>query len=299
MPNSLQPQRHDPINSSGSWRDAPRKVDNREPHHEIGTSLIKFVMLALRSHLRMVGALMMRELVTRFGREGLGLLWIILEPLAFCFGVLALWSLIKPPYEHGIKLGPFVMTGYMSLILMRHIISQNINAVQANVGIFYHRQIKAIHIYAARTFIEFGSVTLAFIVVYVALALSSQVNFPSNIMMVYIGWLAVAWMSVGLSLIISALALRFEAVHRLSGLFMYLLIPLSGAFFMISFLPPSTQKIMMLVPMPHGVEMLRSGVFGEFVPTHYVIWYPFLWGSIFIVFGLLLVRLFSDRVSFE
>lgn len=242
---------------------------------------------------------MMRELVTRFGREGLGLLWIILEPLAFCFGVLALWTAIKPPYEHGIKLGPFVMTGYMSLILMRHIISQNLNAVQANIGIFYHRQIKVLHVYAARTLIEIGSVSLAFVVVYIALSLSSQVNFPSNIMMVYLGWSAIAWLSVGLSLVIAALALRFDTVHRLSGLFMYLLIPISGAFFMISFLPPSAQKIMLLIPMPHGVEMLRSGVFGEFVPTHYVIWYPFFWGTVLFALGLLLVNLFSSRVTFE
>lgn len=261
--------------------------------------MIKLAILTARSHLRVIGALMMREVVTRFGREGLGLLWIILEPLAFCFGVLILWSVIKPPYEHGIKLGPFVMTGYMSLILMRHIISQNINAVQANFGIFYHRQVKYLHIYAARSAIEFASVTVAFVIVYLVLAAMSQVKMPADISMVYLGWVAIAWASIGVSLVISALAIRFDAVHRLSGLFMYLLIPFSGAFYMVSFLPPAAQEVILYVPLPHGVEMLRRGVFGEFVSTHYTMWYPFFCGTVLIVLGLLLLRLFADRVSPE
>jgi len=57
-------------------------------------------------HLKIVGALMMREMATRFGREGLGFAWIVGEPLLFCFGVMILWSFTKSPYEHGIRLAP-------------------------------------------------------------------------------------------------------------------------------------------------------------------------------------------------
>lgn len=60
---------------------------------------------ALQSHSRVVGALMMRELITRFGRDGLGFLWLVGEPLLFCLGVLGLWALIRPEYEHGVRLG--------------------------------------------------------------------------------------------------------------------------------------------------------------------------------------------------
>ena len=40
---------------------------------------------------RIIGALMMREIVTRFGREGFGFLWLIGEPLLFCMGVIVMW----------------------------------------------------------------------------------------------------------------------------------------------------------------------------------------------------------------
>jgi hypothetical protein len=41
----------------------------------------------------------MREMTTRYGREGLGFLWVVGEPLLFCFGVIIMWTLVKPAYE--------------------------------------------------------------------------------------------------------------------------------------------------------------------------------------------------------
>ena len=75
---------------------------------------------ALLRQLSIVRALMLRELITRYGREGLGFLWVIGEPLVFCLGVVLMWNLIRPEYEHGIRLGPLGMTGYMALLLLRH-----------------------------------------------------------------------------------------------------------------------------------------------------------------------------------
>ena len=79
----------------------------------------------------------MREMTTRFGRKGLGFAWLVAEPMLFCFGVLILWSFTKPAYEHGIRLAPFVMPGYMCLILIRHLISLLSAALPAHIGLLY------------------------------------------------------------------------------------------------------------------------------------------------------------------
>jgi capsular polysaccharide transport system permease protein len=39
-----------------------------------------------------IGAVMMRELHTRYGRENLGFVWLIVEPLFFCLGVMVVWT---------------------------------------------------------------------------------------------------------------------------------------------------------------------------------------------------------------
>jgi capsular polysaccharide transport system permease protein len=41
---------------------------------------------------RIIQALMMRELITRFGRENVGILWLFGEPMIFTLAVTTLWT---------------------------------------------------------------------------------------------------------------------------------------------------------------------------------------------------------------
>lgn len=241
----------------------------------------------------------MREMTTRFGREGLGFVWVIGEPLIFCFGVLFMWSIIKPPYEHGIKLGPLVMTGYMSLLLFRHMISFSLGAVSANIGLLHHRQIGIVHIFLSRNLMEFGGSTAAFVVVYVILMAMGQVDLPHNYLLLYCGWLVVAWVGLGLALLFAGLSARFELMERLVPVITYAMIPLSGAFFMVAWLPPQYRETFLLIPMPHGIEMVRAGVFGEFVPTYFHPFYALAVGGIMIAAGLLLLADVKNRLVIE
>ncbi len=238
---------------------------------------------------RIVGALIIREMNTRFGRDGLGFVWVVVEPLAFCFGVLIMWSLIKPEYEHGVRLAPFVMSGYMSLILMRHFISQFTNALQANVGLMHHRQIAPVHFYMARASLEFLGTTAAFVVVYVVLLAIGQVDLPKDYLSIYVGWLTMAWVGSGFALMLAGLAMKFEPMERLIQVITYILVPASGAFMMVAWVPASYRDTFLLLPFAHGIELIRHGIFGEFVATYYDIPYALFVGAIMNIIGLLLI----------
>lgn len=248
---------------------------------------------------RIISALMMREIVTRFGREGFGFLWLIGEPLLFCMGVIVMWSLLKPEYEHGIRIAPFVMTGYMCLLLLRHQISYSQGAVQGNVGLLFHKQIAIIHLFVARNVLEFLGATAAFIVVYFVLICLQQVHPPQDILLLYAGWVVLTLNSVGLATVMAALAIRWDVMERIVPLITYLLIPLSGAFFMVAWLPKRFQELYLLVPIPHGIEMVRAGIFGPFVETHYHIAYALIWAGVLNFIGLILLSDARDRVDVE
>lgn len=248
-------------------------------------------------HTRIIGALMMRETITRFGREGLGFLWLIGEPLLFCFGVLVMWSLLKPEYEHNVRLGPFVMTGYMSLILFRHQIAFSMDAIQANIGILSHRQLKVLHLFIARNILEFMGTTAAFFVVYVSLIATNQVGLPKDWGLLYAGWFLLGLMSAGLGNFFAALANRYEIMERLVPVLSYMLIPISGSFFMVAWIPVRFQEAYLLLPLAHGIEMIRAGVFGEFVETHYRFLYALCWAGIFNFFSMILLVGARDRVD--
>jgi capsular polysaccharide transport system permease protein len=133
-------------------------------------------------------------------------------------------------------------------------------------------------------------------VVYFVLLALRQVSLPHDYLLLYGGWFLIVWMSTGFSLILTGLAMRYETFERVTGLIGYLLIPLSGVFMMVEWLPPNLREIILYVPFVHGVEMVRAGVFSEFVPTHYDAAYALIWGAIFNVLGLALIAGARSRI---
>jgi capsular polysaccharide transport system permease protein len=250
-------------------------------------------------HFRIIGALLMREMTTRFGREGLGFLWIVGEPLLFCLGVLIMWSLIKPAYEHGVRLGPFVMTGYMSLLIYRHMLGFSMGALTANIGLLYHRQLGIFHIYFARNLLEFAGGTVALIIVYLILLITGQVDLPADWLVFYGGWFLVGWTAFGFAILLAALAIRYEVMERLVPLLSYMMIPLSGAFLMVGWMPAEYREPFLWVPFPNAIEMVRAGVFGEFVETYYHAEYALLSGGVMLFFGMILMAGAKNRIVIE
>lgn len=257
------------------------------------------MIASIKRQARTILSLVMREIITRFGREGLGFAWLVAEPLAFCFGVMVLWSFTKPAYEHGIRLAPFVMTAYMSLILIRHLIGYLAGALQGNMGLLYHRQVGPLHIFSARILLEFAGATIAYAIVYVFLLAVGQVSPPSNYLLLYFGWFLLAFISSGFALILTGLAMRFDVMERLIGLIGYLILPLSGVFTMVAWLPDSFRKVLLILPFVHPVEMMRSAVFGEFVKTYYDVPYALAFGAVFNIVGLLLISSARHLVETE
>ena len=250
-------------------------------------------------HSRIVGALLMREITTRFGREGLGFGWLVFEPLAFCVGVLILWTATKPAYEHGLRLAPFVMTGYMSIILIRHQVSYSMGAVQGNVGLLHHRLVAPIHLLLSRNLLELGGATIAFIIVYVALMALGQVSPPHDYLLLYMGWALLAWIGMGFGLTLTGLAMRFDVIERIVPVTTYILVPLSGAFFMVDWIPQNFRETFLLLPFAHPIEMIRAGVFGEFVKTYYHPWYAAFVGAGMNLTGLLLISSARSMIDVE
>ena len=257
------------------------------------------MLSAFRSHGNIIIALMLREIITRFGRRGLGFAWLVGEPLIFIFGVIFVWSFIKAPYQHGMRVAPFIMTGYVSLIMMRHLISYSMGAVSGNAGLLFHQKIKVLHVYFSRYVLEFAGSTAAFFVTYLILFSFGQVSLPHDLMLVYWGWFSLFVFSCGLAMVISALAMEFDILERLVPVFMYLILPFSGVFMMAAWLPPAYRKLYLLFPLPHAIEMIRAGVFGEFIETHYDPLYPFFWGSVFIALGLIMLARAKEHLDVD
>jgi capsular polysaccharide transport system permease protein len=241
----------------------------------------------------------MRELTTRYGRENIGFLWIIAEPLFFTGAVSVLWSQIRTPFENGIPIVSFVITGYLPMILVRQTVNYSVNAARTNSNLLYHRQITPLHLFLARIIIEFIGVSAAFVVVVIFLNVIGLMDPPKDFGLLLGGWLILAWMVLGMALIMGALGEIFDFVERLVQIVTYIYIPLSGSFIMAATVAPSFRKTLLILPFIHCHEMIRAGYFGEFIPTFYNPTYAMTWAAGFTVLGLILMQLVRSRIDVE
>ena len=118
-------------------------------------------------------------------------------------------------------------------------------------------------------------------------------------MLVYWGWFSLFVFSSGMAMVISALAMEFDVLERLVPVFMYLILPFSGVFMMAAWLPAKYREIYLIFPLPHTIEMIRAGVFGEFIETHYDLYYPVFWGSVLIALGLVMLARAKDHLDVD
>ncbi len=257
---------------------------------------------AVSRHFRIMHALLLRELSTRFGRDNIGFLWIMGEPIIFAAGVSVLWSQIRPPYENGIPLIPFIITGYMPLILLRQIVGYSVNAVRTSSTLLYHRMISPLHIILSRSIIELIGISLSFVVIVLVYHALGFMMFPTHFTgfaLIYGGWFLLAWVSLAIGLVMSALAEIFEVIERVVAIVTYVAIPISGAFIMAADMPPKLRSMSMALPLVHCFEMLRRGYFGDGVVTIYNVPFAVAWAAGLTLLGLILVQFVRARVEIQ
>lgn len=68
---------------------------------------------------------------------------------------------------------------------------------------------------------------------------------------------------------------------------------------MVDWLPAPAQKLALMLPMVHGVEVLREGYFGSVVRAHYDLGYMAMCCLVLTLFGLAQERVVSRQVMPE
>jgi ABC-type polysaccharide/polyol phosphate export permease len=248
---------------------------------------------------RVIGALLMREVLTRFGRHNIGFLWLFVEPMMFTLGVTALWTMVGAAHGSSLPIVAFAITGYSSVLLWRNMPGRCISAIGPNLALMYHRHVKVMDIFAARLLLEGGGATISFAVLGLFFSAIGWINPPEDIGKVLLAWFMLAWFGCSLALLMGAWSEQSEIVEKLWGPASYLLFPLSGAAFMVDALPTVAQDFVLLLPMVHGVELLREGYFGSTFKAHYNIGYMALVCIGLTLLGLAKTRQISRKVMPE
>jgi len=234
---------------------------------------------ALRARNRVVAALMLRELHTRFGRENLGYVWLFVEPALLGLGVAAWqWATRGDASMPGdLNKFSFFLVGYILFYLFRTLVSRSPHGVAANFQLLYHSRVTIEAVMWARSLLD-GAAVLICIGVFTLLIGVVYGEWPHDPLQMAFATILMMLVAHGTGLIfLAATAINPGLTDKLVHPFTYLSIPFSGMFFMVWWLPGPMQDFVLLFPLIHIMEFMREGQFGYGVPFIYDLPYLILW----------------------
>ena len=246
---------------------------------------------------RVIGALLMREIITRYGRNNIGFLWLFVEPLMMTLLILMMWKFLRADQLSSLNIVAFTLTGYPMAMMWRNASNRAIGAISANASLLYHRNVRVLDTIFSRVLLEVAGATIAQIAIMGLLLAVRWIEWPADIFYMLMAWILMALFALGLGLVICSIAFKFEAFGKLWGTLSFIMLPLSGAFFFVSSLPQQVQQYALWIPMVHGTEMFRQGYFGSSVLTLENPWFLLLCDLVLLFVGLALVAKFSKGVE--
>ena len=238
---------------------------------------------------RVIGALILRELMTRFGRRGGGFIWIFIEPALFIAAIATFRYIWRGGFRHDFHPVVFIVVSLLPFIMFRHIVARAADAVNANRSLLYHRQVTALDVMLARNILEVGvTVTIAF----VALVLCGVYldDWPDNPLLWAFALLLSALLANGIGLIIGAIGAISSFTRMLVRPVIIILLPISGAMWMLQDLPADFREGALWIPMVSIHEAMREAHFGHRITSYYDLGYVCLW-----ILGTTLVGLAAVR----
>ncbi|MCW2361372.1 MULTISPECIES: ABC transporter permease [Sphingobium] len=245
---------------------------------------------------RVVAALLIREMLTRYGRHNIGFLWLFVEPMMFTLGVTALWTAAGLTHGSNLPIVAFALTGYSSVLLWRNMPARCIGAILPNLSLLYHRNVKVLDVLLARLLLEGGGASISFAILSLFFVSIGWIRPPEDILQVLGGWSMIAWFGMSTAILLGVLSEQNEIVDKLWHPASYLLFPLSGAAFLVDALPQDVQPYALYLPMVNGVEFIREGYFGSAIVAHYDMAYMATFNALLTISALVMTRKVSREV---
>jgi ABC-2 type transport system permease protein/capsular polysaccharide transport system permease protein len=171
----------------------------------------------------------------------------------------------------------FALTGYSCVLLWRNMPGRTESAVMMNRPLLYHRNVRVFDLFLARLFLHAGGCAISFIVLGLIFTWIGMIAPPENPLLVLAGWLMMGFFGIAFACMIGMLNIKWCWVEKVWHPTSYILLPLSGAVYLVDHLPKYAQDFVLLIPMVHGCECIRDGYFGSKFTAHYSPAYIIIW----------------------
>lgn len=218
----------------------------------------------LVAHLRVLSALMLREMITRYGRSSLGYAWAVLEPAAF----IALLSLLFAQIAHSPPVGRsfvlFYATGYVGFHWFHDISSVTARSVVVNRPLLTFPAVTPLDTVLARFLLQTLTAIATGVVIFgtILAVFADPIALDAAALMTAFG-LACA-LGLGTGLANCWLFAQSRSWELVWGVISRPLFLISGVFFTFASLPAFARDALLYNPLIHITGFMRAGFYPSY-----------------------------------
>lgn len=252
-------------------------------------SQMEILLDGLSTQVAVIRALSLRELQQRFGRDNIGYLWVIAEPMMLATVITLLHSVISHS-DGGMSPYTFMLTGYSIFIIFRNTFNRAESALHSSEALLYHNMISPFDIILSKSLVETLGCVSALLFLQSAGIMAGVAEAPARLMPLLLAVALFAWWAFAMSLIVSAYAYTSPLIGRLTHPVSYFALPVSGAFITMAILPPWVRPYMEWNPMMSIFELARYGQFENATDRYVHLGYVIAICAFTTYWGLLAIR---------
>lgn len=246
-------------------------------------------------NIRVIVALMMREMSTRYGRSAGGYVWAILEPV----GMIGMLSIVFAMAIRNPALGDsfplFFATGYLAFHFYTELSQFSSNAVSMNKPLLTYPRVTPIDSILARFFLQFFTLATSSFIIFAGIVHFEDIHTIYDFAAITksVVYASVLGLGVGATnTVIFTFFPTYQNVWKIINRPMFLI---SGIFFLYEDMPRAVQEVLWFNPVIHIVGLMRKGFFPSYHASYVSEFYVGGLGVLFMTLGFFLV--YSNKTA--
>ncbi|ETX26994.1 ABC transporter permease [Roseivivax isoporae] len=247
-----------------------------------------------RAIVRAVGALMLREMSTSFGRVSGGYLWALLQPI----GGVAIMTLVfsfafrNPPIGNNFAL--FYATGLVPLGMYQDINQKLATALRFSRPLLAYPSVTFMDALIGRVLLNALTQALVFFIVFTGIMLFTDARAVIDMTAIMRAFLMLLALSLGVGVTNCFLQGVFPVWQQIWSILNRPLFIISGIFFVIDYMPRYARELLLWNPVAHPIMEMRAGFFPTYEAVYVSEVYVYGVAGSLSVFGLLMLYRYHD-----
>lgn len=240
---------------------------------------------------RVIGALVIREMITRYGRSWGGYVWAVLEPIGIIVILSLAFSQVVRVPAIGSSFVLFYATGYIPFHFFLETALNTGLSVSVNKALLQLPMVTALDVLLARFLLSLLTIILVACVIFGGMLLMIEDQVKLALDHILLSAAAAVMLGLGVGSVNAVVFEFFPPWRQIWGIISRPLFIISGIFFTFDELPASIRAILWWNPLIHVVGEARKGFYPTYDGDYVMIGFPLLLGAVLFTLGAsLLIR---------